>query len=172
MRKYKIIGIVSFLVGAVYTARAFTLLKAPGELPMTNSYLLVIGVLLCASALGVYIYGTFAPLASKFLQSSDAKSSEWRQQDGYLVFTLVCFILFALLLEKLGTFKASFILSFLLGAIWNHNKGTSIKNAKKYSFIEYCAANRVYITGNIVASCIYASGIWLFYIRIFNLSLP
>ena len=169
MRKYKITGIISLLAGAVYAARAFTLLRVQGELPITNTYLFVIGILLCTSALGVYICVAFTSPASS-IRNCCGKGSE--RYHGYLILTLVCFIVFALLFERIGTVKASFILSFILGTIWNHKKVASKEAAQKFSFIGYFAANKKNIAENILASCVCASGIWLVNIKVFNLSLP
>jgi len=164
MRKYKTIGIISFIVGAVYLARAFTLLKAPGDLPMTNAYLIVIGVLLCASASGVYICG--ASSGASVLQNGPERRHD------FLILSLICFIVFALLFERIGTIKVSFILSFMLSAIWNRNKSASKDAVRKFIFMEYFAANRIHIAGNILTSGLCALGIWLIYFWIFNISLP
>lgn len=152
---YKIIGIISFLAGTVYAARAFTLLRPPGELPMTNTYPLIIGILFCMSALGVYFCGT-------------EKKSNFHYSKKELIISLLCFIIFTLTFEKAGTIKASFIFSLVLGTIWNRKAHASEETAKK----SYLAANKLKIAENILVSCICSAGIWLVFERIFRLPLP
>ena len=152
---YKTIGIISFLTGIVYTGRAFTLIKVPGELPVTNTYPFVIGILLCISAVGVYVF------------EKDEESSFHCSKTDFII-TLICFIVFALTFEKAGTIKASFIFSFILGTIWNHKDQTSEETIKT----SYFAANKLKIVENILVSCVSSAGIWIVFVRIFSLSLP
>ena len=152
---YKTIGIISFLAGMAYTARAFLLIKAPGELPMTNTYPFVVGVLLCMSAAGIYVFGT-----DREFNFSCSKTE--------FIITLICFIAFALTFEKAGAIKASFIFSFIFGTVWNRKVHTSEKTVK----ISYFKANILKITENILVSCISSAGIWIVFERIFSLSLP
>ena len=162
MTNYKIIGITSLLAGAAYSARAFRLIRAPGELPMTNTYLLVIGILFCVSALGVYICGG--------KKSDEINAGAGAARGAELLVTLLCFIVFTLTFEKAGTIKASFIFSFILGTIWNRNapEGT----AGKFNLTAYLKADKIKTAENIFASCVSAAGIWLVFERIFRLSMP
>jgi hypothetical protein len=158
MYGYRIIGIIFSLAGAAYTARALLLIRVPGELPMTNTYLLVIGILLCLSALAVFpSRGGVAALADGVV---------------YHFLTLLCFIVFALTFEKVGAIKGSFIFSFVLGTLWNRNIPASKETAQKFSFIAFFLANRKNIAENILASCVCTAGIWLVFERVFSLSLP
>jgi hypothetical protein len=160
-RGYKITGIILFLIGAAYTARAFTLLRAPGELPATNSYLLVVGILWCLSAAGIYICGTD--------KAGEKPNFSYDKMGSFAA--LVCFVIFTLTFEKIGTIRASFIFSFILGTIWNRNtpsKGTS----QKFNFMTYLKANKMKTAENILSACLCAAGIWLVFGRIFSLSLP
>ncbi|MCL1940716.1 MAG: tripartite tricarboxylate transporter TctB family protein [Synergistaceae bacterium] len=162
-RSYKITGIIFFIAGAAYTARAFSLLRTPGELPATNSYLLVIGILSCLSAAGIYICGT-DKVCEKPNFSYDKMGS---------FAALVCFVIFTLMFEKIGTIKASFILSLILGTIWNRAPISKAKNtSQKFNFMTYLGANKWKIAENILAACACAWGIWLVFERVFSLSLP
>ena len=155
---YKIIGLIALLPGAAYTARAFGLART-GELFTTNTYPLVIGILLCVSALGICICGT------------GRKSFQFNLNRMELFAALLCFIVFTLTFEKIGAIKASFIFSFILGAVWNRNSASG-EAAQKFSFIAYLKANKFNITENIIASCVSAAGVWLVFERLFSLSLP
>ena len=160
-RGYKITGIILFLMGAAYTARAFTLLRTPGGSSATNSYLLVIGILSCAGAAGIYICGTD--------KTSGKQNFSYDKRGSFTA--LVCLIVFTLMFEKIGAIKASFIFSFILGTIWNRNtpsKGTS----QKFNFMTYLKANKMKTAENILSACLCAAGIWLVFGRIFSLSLP
>ena len=163
MTNYKIIGIIPFLAGATYSARAFRLIRVPGELPMTNTYLLVIGILFCVSALGVYICGN--------KKQNEINPGASAARGAELLITLLCFIVFTLTFEKAGTIKASFIFSLILGTIWNRNPASG-EVAQKFNLTAYLKANKIKTAENIFASCVSAAGIWLVFERIFSLSLP
>lgn len=172
---YKKIGGISLLVGAVYAARAFLLMRAPGELPLSNAYTLIIGVLLCLCAIGVYFCAPpySAPLAAaKTGGLHHPRQYSLGSAEGSLgvpYFTLLCFIIFTLTFEKAGTIEASFIFSFILGVIWN--RSASENNAHN-SFAAYLSASKRKMAVNILAACVSAAGIWLVFERIFSLSLP
>ena len=173
---YRFIALISFLFGSVYTARAFMLIRTPGELPMTNTYPLVIGILLCLCALGVYVFGTSPSSGEK---TAETTKQGWRhillypferEQLGLFV-TLLCFIIYTFTFEKTGTIEASFLFSFILGTIWNRSH-RAVESAHIFSFIAYLAANKINIAENILVSCLSVAGIWLVFEKIFSLSLP
>ena len=172
---YKVAGFISLLAGAVYTARAFLLMRAPEELQQTNTYTFILGVLLCLCALGICFCASSysAPLdtvkngGQRHTRQSTFVSGEESLKIPY--FTLLCFIVFTVTFEKIGTIEASFVFSFILGVIWN--RSTS-RNIAQNSFIAYLAANKRKIVVQILAACICAAGIWLVFERIFSLSLP
>jgi len=126
---------------------------------MTNTYPFILGILLCMSALGIYIFG-------------NEKKSYFHCSKTELILTLICSIVFALIFEKTGTIKASFIFSFILGTIWNRKVPVSEESTPKSGFIAYLTTNTKNIAENILASCISSAGIWLVFERIFRLSLP
>jgi hypothetical protein len=145
VRNYKIIGIISFLVGALYTVRAFLLIRAPGELPVTNTYPFVIGILLCLGALGVYIFGeklnemnTGGAIESASNKPPPFGHLLWEGGvvllPAELLIALLCFVVFTLTFEKIGTVKASFMFSFILGSIWNRNIPAPGEAARRFSF--------------------------------------
>jgi hypothetical protein len=202
LMRYKKVGIIIFLFGAVYAARAFLLIKAPGELPVTNSYPFVIGVLLCISALGVFVCDVF-PYPGSHIKEETSKTPlysllkdlfrnmrgrqiaaptidcatlpciEGNRFSGFVsptCITILCFIVYTILFERVGTIKASFIFSLILGTIWNRN--TKAGETHQNFFTSYFAANKLNIAENILASCACVAGIWLVFERVFSLSLP
>ena len=171
---YKIISIILLLIGAAYSARAFMLVRATRGHVMVNTYLLIIGIIFCVSAIGIYIFGT-QPRANNRLGVFHATLICFvifvRTRIGLLA-TLFCFIIFVLTFEKVGTIKAVFILSLILGTIWNRKVSTSDDTAGKFSLPSCLSANKRNIAVNILMSCVCAAGIWLVFERVFSLSLP
>ena len=105
--------------------------------------------------MGIFIFGT------------GKKSSSHYSKTGLFI-TLICFIVYAFAFETVGAVKASFILSFILGAMWNRNAAPG----ETFSFTTYLATNIRNIAENIFAACVCAAGIWLIFERIFGLMLP
>jgi hypothetical protein len=68
--------------------------------------------------------------------------------------------------------KASFMLSFAFGTIWNRNIPASGEAVHKFSFFKYLSTNKLKIIENIFVSCVSVAGIWLVFERVFSLSLP
>jgi hypothetical protein len=176
LMRYKTIGIIIFLFGAVYAARAFLLIKAPGELPVSNSYPFVIGVLFCISALGVFVCGGKRDAQGGVPYVSDGATLSRIGGNCFSGFvsptgiTILCFIVYTILFERVGTIKASFMFSLILGTIWNRNAAAG--ETHQNFFTSYFAANKLNIAENILASCVCVAGIWLVFERVFSLSLP
>jgi len=84
---YKLTGIILIILGAAYTIRAFMLVRPTIGLAMTNAYLLIIGIIFCISALGVYIFRPHSKLSkcenppTNPLEHSPPVEG-WRASDG------------------------------------------------------------------------------------------
>lgn len=137
-----IYGGLIFLLGAGCSLRAYFMLGVPGELPVSNAFPLIVGVIAALSGIGVMFRGTERrPMPSRALFCR------------LVVVSALC-LAASVLFPRLHFWPVAFTLTFALGLVMNGAKSAG-----------------AWLTAALVA-CACSGALWLFYDRVFHLVLP